>query len=626
MASALALIPQPHRLVTKPARCAVRRSGVIAVSGHEFFPVARAATRLFLRHEIVVDLAGAPASLRIVRATNLEGEAYRLKIEPEGVTLEAASPSGAHAGLQTLLQIAAQSPARALPCLEIEDRPDFSDRGVYYDVCRGRVPTRESLLEQAGLLSRFKINQLQYYVEHTFRFRGHPLIGKEASPLTAEDVMALDEFCRARHIELVPSLASFGHMGNVLVLEPYRHLAEDLGVGRFVETADIPVWARHLRGWTLSPANPKTYEFLDSLFGEFLPCFSSERFNVCCDETWDLGCGQSHELCQKLGKGRVYLNHIQRLNDLCHKYGKRMMFWGDIIRHHPELIREIPRDVTVLDWGYGYNHPFDTVKDFTQTGLTTYVCPGTSGWVSLFPRVPESVANIAGFAAAGRRHGARGLLNTDWGDGGHANFMEYSWFGYLFGAEQAWNTEADVRSFPERFCRLFLKTKRPAVAKALVELGDVAQAGVDGLYQSVWPHLFFGRPGDEVFRKGRCKGALGREGRVVPSEITLDASFGRSVLPALARVRKAFQTAAREKGADPHGVLPYWIFAADTIAHAARRLAAFGAGGQDTPAVRRALRNEMLALRRRFEKLWMARNRSSEIRITLGRFAQALKA
>jgi hexosaminidase len=623
---ALALIPQPHRLVMQAGRFVVPGAGVLAVGGHEFFPVAKAATGLFRRHEVGVDLKGAAASLRIVRAAKLERDAYRLSIARKGVTLEAASAAGAHAGLQTLLQIAAQSPARVLPCLRIEDWPDFADRGLYYDVCRGRVPTRESLFAQAELLAQFKLNQLQYYVEHTFRFRGHPLIGRNASPLTAEDVMALDEFCRARQIELVPSLASFGHMGNVLVLKPYRHLAEDLGIGKFATTAEIPVWARHLRGWTLSPANPQVYRFLDSLFAEFLPCFSSERFNVCCDETWDLGCGQSQALCQKLGKGRVYLNHIKRLNELCRKYGKRMMFWGDIIRHHPELIKQIPRDVTVLDWGYGYNHPFEAAQDFTRTGLATYVCPGTSSWVSLFPRLPESTANIAGFAAAGRKHRARGLLNTDWGDGGHANFMEFSWFGYLFGAEQAWNADADRRSFPERFCRLFLQTARPAVARALVELGDVAQVGVEGLYQSVWGHLYFGRPQDAVFRKGRCKGTLGRQGRVVATRITFDARFGRRALPRLARVRKVFEAAAREAGTDPHGVLPYWIFAAETIAHAARKLAVFGAGGKDTPAARRALRGEMLALRRRFVRLWMARNRRSEIRITLKRYRQALQA
>ena len=111
-----------------------------------------------------------------------------------------------------------------------------------------------------------------------------------------------------------------------------------------------------------------------------------------------------------------------------------MMFWGDIIRHYPELIDRIPKDVMVLDWGYTYDHPFDRVKDFKSAGLPFYACPGTSSWGAFFPRWPDAAENIAGFAQAGARHGACGLLNTDWGDDGHFNFMECSWLGYLYGA------------------------------------------------------------------------------------------------------------------------------------------------------------------------------------------------
>ena len=80
------------------------------------------------------------------------------------------------------------------------------------------------------------------------------------------------------------------------------------------------------------------------------------------------------------------------------------------------------------------------------------------------------------------------------------------------------------------------------------------------------------------------------------------------------------------RGADPHGVLPYWIFAIDTLYHAARKLGGLGPGGKDTPGARRQLRRHMSALRERFEDLWMRRNRRSEIRITLGRYDRAVKA
>jgi hypothetical protein len=52
----------------------------------------------------------------------------------------------------------------------------------------------------------------------------------------------------------------------------------------------------------------------------------------------------------------------------------------------------------------------------------------------------------------------------------------------------------------------------------------------------------------------------------------------------------------------------------------------FGHKGKDTPAKRTALKADYRKLMRRFEKLWMARNRRSEIRITLNNMRARMNA
>jgi hypothetical protein len=623
----LVLLPQPKELTLARGTFALPAKPSIGLADSALYPVARDAAAMLGGATINATIPGVADTLTLALDAALPAEGYTLAITPAGIRLVAATPAGAFYGLQTLIQIHRQSAAGRLPCLAIRDWPDFQDRGVYYDVCRGRVPTLRQLLALARALAHYKINHLQLYVEHTFVFRGHPDIGKDASPLSAEDILALDACCRDLHIELVPSLASFGHLATVLNHPQYRHLAEDWGEGRLLnpEAQDIPSWARP-RGWTLSPANPDIYPFLDSLFAEFLPLFSSKRFNVCCDETWDLGMGQSYELCRARGKGVVYLDHIRKLNELSAQYGKRIMFWGDIIRHYPALIPQIPKDVTVLDWGYAWNHPFERIEDFKRAGLEFIACPGTSGWVSLFPRLPEAEANIAGFAAAGHRHGARGVLNTDWGDGGHYNFMELSFHGYLFGAEQSWNTAADRTSFTPRFARLFLGSDDPALVKAIRELGEITHLNVQGYYQSVWQTALFAHATAPVFTSPQPVNATFiRNGRITTGSFRFTAAYGAAVRKRLAAVRATLAKHAGRKGEDPFGVLPYWLFAVDTIDAAARKLAAFGQGGQGTPAERAAIRKRLTELRARFRKLWLARNRPSEIRVTLARYDLAIR-
>ncbi|MFO7871400.1 MAG: glycoside hydrolase family 20 zincin-like fold domain-containing protein [Kiritimatiellia bacterium] len=616
------LLPRPRRIRIRSGNWSPPRSGIIGIHDASFVPAAEAAKTALPGHRAAINVPGADCSLSLTLDGSMAREEYALKITAGGAGINAGSPAGAFYGVQTLLQIARNSKDGSLPCLDIRDRPDFADRGIYYDVCRGRVPRLERLQEMARTLARCKINQLQLYIEHTFRFEGHPDIGKGASPLSAEDILALDTVCRENYMELVPSLASFGHMSNVLKHKRYRHLAEDRGIGDY-RVPDERGMMRGRRGWTLAPGRKETYRFLDSLFAEFLPLFSSKRFNVCCDETWDLGMGRSRALCERKGKGRVYLDHILELRKLAARYGKRIMFWGDIIRKYPELIREIPEDVTVLDWGYGPEHPFDRIKDFKKAGLPFYACPGTGSWRSLFPRLPGAEANISGFAGAGRHHGARGLLTTDWGDGGHYNFMEYSWCGYLFAAEQAWNTGAG-NNFIRRFLDTALNSNAPDLARALRTLGDIAQMTEHG-NDSVWLTVFFGLPEDPVFSRDLLDGYTARNGRLDRCRFRLNARTGKRVGDQLKKARRILDIHSGHSCEDPMGLLPYWIFAADTMIHAARKLTVFGKGGRNTSSARKALRREMKTLMRRFEKLWMARNRRSEIRVTLKAYKRVVE-
>jgi len=607
----IALIPEPRQVAFQDGFFAIPGKGAIGISGSALYPLAIKAREIFRGLTINLSAAKLQDTVELRLDATLKPGGYRLEIAKDKVTLTGASAQAVYHGVMTLSQIAAQSPAGKLPLAKIDDHPDLLERGVYYDVTRGRVPKLERLKQLADILSHYKINQLQLYIEHTFAFRGHPDIGKGASPLTAEDILELDAHCRERYVELVPSLASFGHMAPVLKHPRYRHMAEDWGVGKYTTPdADRQNWLKNWlatcgeRAFTLSPANPDVYEFLDSRFAEFLPLFSSGRFNVCCDETVDLGDGQSHELCQKLGKGRVYLNHLLKLHGLCGKYGKKMMFWGDIMRHHPELIPELPKDITVLDWGYEANHNFAAVADLQKVGLPFYACPGVSSWGVLFPQLPKAVANIAGFAAAAVKHGAQGLLCTDWGDGGHYNFMEYSWHGHLFAAEQGWNSKADQETYTARFSRLFLGSAAPELAAALDELGRISDMSLTAQPGNIWKLLFFAYPGTPVFP-------------------TLAAQLGRDTLERLERVRAVFKKHAARRGEDALGVLPYWIFAVDTIRHAARKLAVYGYGGNVTAKTRASLVDELEALKGRFRTLWLERSRPSEINITLDAYHKA---
>ena len=382
---------------------------------------------------------GVPGSIRFLRAGKslpAHAESYAIGIHSDGITVEYHEPGGLRAAVATLRQLLREFDRR-LPCLNIRDWPDFSRRAVMLDISRGRVPKLETLLDLVDRLADFKINEFQLYIEHTFAYRKYRPVWRGWGALTAGEVRRLDRRCGELGIDLVPNQNSFGHLRRWLEYPPLKGLAEVSGPYRSSDGDCLRYPS------TLAPNHPDTLRFLRELYDELLPNFTSRFFNVGCDETWDLGRGQSRVLCERKGKGRVYLDFLKKIRRELRARGRRMMFWGDIILRYPELVRKLPGDVVALNWGYEAGHPFDREAAlFARSGAQFYVCPGTSTWMTLIGRHDNALANLRSAARAGRRHGAAGYLVADWGDGGHPQPLAVSFVPYLAGASLSWCVES----------------------------------------------------------------------------------------------------------------------------------------------------------------------------------------
>jgi len=295
-----------------------------------------------------------------------------------------------------------------------------------------------TLFELVDMLADWKINHLQLYTEHTFAYSQHRPVWENAGPMTAEEIRRLDAYCKERFIDLVPNQNSFGHMERWLKHAACAPLAES------IDGAETP-WGFRWKGpFSVCPTDPKTLEFLNGLYSELLPNFSSRFFNVGCDETFDIGQGRSKAECDRTGIHRVYLNFLRQVNELVRSHDRQMMFWGDVILHQPELIRELPTNLIALQWGYEADHPFDKEgKQFSEAGVPFYVCPGTSSWNSIGGRTDNTIANLKSAAESGRRHGAIGYLITDWGDNGHLQYLPVSYLGFAAGAGFSWCLESN---------------------------------------------------------------------------------------------------------------------------------------------------------------------------------------
>lgn len=412
-------------------------------------------------------------SINIIRDNRVGDEAYKIRIDSNSIDIIAEKSVGIFYGTQTLKQIIRQC-GSLVQAVTIEDEPYFKNRGFYHDVTRGKVPTLDTLKELVDKAAFYKINQIQLYIEHSFAFKGMSEVWIDKDPLTAEEILLLDEYCIKKHVELIPSLSTFGHLYEALRTRTFSDLCElegrDEGEYSFVDRM-----AHH----TLDVSNDKSLAFVENMLNQFIPLFSSNKFNICCDETFDLGKGKNKNNASKIGVGKLYTNFLNKVINLVKTHNKKVLFWGDVILNHPDSLGDIPNDAICLNWNYYYLANEDGTKKISESGIEQYVCPGVAGWSRLSNLIENGFININKMISYGVKYGATGVLNTDWGDYGHINLLSNSMPGMIYGASLSWNPETDkeLNEAYEAISLVEYGDESRQIVKLLKELGEAEKIG-----------------------------------------------------------------------------------------------------------------------------------------------------
>ncbi len=150
-------------------------------------------------------------------------EAYKLKIEPQKITIEAITKTGVTRATQTLMQLAQgyEKGKERLECVEITDWPAFKLRGFMHDVGRSYIPIEE-IKHEIELLSQFKINTFHFHLTENqawrFEVKRYPQLTSDSSMsrfagkyYTQEECNELEKFAAERGVTIIPEIDMPGH-------------------------------------------------------------------------------------------------------------------------------------------------------------------------------------------------------------------------------------------------------------------------------------------------------------------------------------------------------------------------------------------------------------------------------
>lgn len=283
---------------------------------------------------------------------------YRLRVSEGSATIEGRDTEAVFHGAQTLIQLAGLGGGKVAGC-EILDHARFGWRGLMLDSSRHFQTVEEIkvLLDQMAL---HKLNVFHWHLtddqgwrieiksrpkltevgawrvprEGIWWFRPGPQKGEKATYggyYTQEQVREVVAYATARHITVMPEIDVPGH--SLAILAAYPELSTTGGPfqvnpgSKFYGTIEN----------TLDPSNPETFRFLEEVFSEVAPLFTSPFIHMGGDECTKV-------FWKKSPKVRAFMREkgikdeselqswfVRQTEAIIRSKGKRLMGWDEIL-------------------------------------------------------------------------------------------------------------------------------------------------------------------------------------------------------------------------------------------------------------------------------------------------------
>ncbi|MDR1636082.1 MAG: beta-N-acetylhexosaminidase, partial [Treponema sp.] len=363
----LSIVPAPQSVLYREGF--FRSGGIPVISGDGVFRRLMALAGEQLRADAGEAGGENPARAKKIICKKIEEpgeEAYRLKIDPEAVSLEASGEGGLYQGFQTLRQLFLSAEGTGeieIPCAEIEDRPRFPWRGFMLDTSR-HFYSVEFIKKLIDTLSLHHINKFHWHLtdDQGWRFpvAAYPLLTEIGSRrldsrregrytgegfYTPDDIREIVAWAGARQVEVIPEVDLPGHTSAVLAA--YPGLGCTGGPYRVEDCFGI-------REDVLCAGNDGIFDFFAAVFDTLSGLFPSPYVHIGGDEVrfkrWE-ACPKCQSRLAGLGlkSPRELQSWISvKLAEMLGRQGKIAIGWDEVLEDTERY--PLPRDVVVMSW------------------------------------------------------------------------------------------------------------------------------------------------------------------------------------------------------------------------------------------------------------------------------------
>ncbi|MEQ1922271.1 MAG: beta-N-acetylhexosaminidase [Pyrinomonadaceae bacterium] len=375
------IIPKPQSVASKSGSFSVNRETIIATEDKIDRKIADLlndylAAEFGFKLKVVKGTYRARTEANRIIISNVGGDivmnngAYRLKVSPERVKIEAYSASGRYYGLQSFIQLHTKSgtSSATFEATEIDDFPRFQYRGMHLDVSRHFMPV-EFVKKYIDLMSQYKFNTFHWHLTEdqgwrieikkyprltevgskrpeshfgpyttTFKGDGVPVEGF----YTQDQIRDVVAYAKARYITVIPEIELPGHASAALAAYPQYGCRADHKYN--VQKT----WG--IFNEVFCPTD-ETFKFLEDVLDETIKLFpDSPYIHIGGDEVLKTMWKESafvQELKRREGlkdEHEVQSYFVRRIEKFINSKGKKIIGWDEILEGG------LAPNATVMSW------------------------------------------------------------------------------------------------------------------------------------------------------------------------------------------------------------------------------------------------------------------------------------
>ncbi|WP_026775091.1 beta-N-acetylhexosaminidase [Polaribacter sp. Hel_I_88] len=365
------IIPKPVSLTLEKEVFVLNKNTSLALFG-EFESVANFFNS-YLKETFDLELTSKKSSNQIIFKKNdsiKNDEGYKLKISQNKILIEAKTKNGAFYAVQSLIQllpIKSDLNEIAIQCLEIEDAPRFSYRGMHLDVARHFFSV-DFIKKYLDIMAMLKMNTFHWHLtedqgwrieikkypklQEIAAFRKETLLGhysdqphqfdgkKYGGFYTQEEIKDIVTYATERQITVIPEIEMPGHSQAAIAAHP------ELGCsGKQVEVATK--WGVFEEVYC---SKETTFKFLEDVIDEVVELFPGKYIHIGGDEApktnWKK-CENCQNLIKKEGlkdEHELQSYFITRMEKYINQKGKQIIGWDEILEGG------LAPNATVMSW------------------------------------------------------------------------------------------------------------------------------------------------------------------------------------------------------------------------------------------------------------------------------------